>query len=199
VPIGNGLAVSALQMLQVYMAIANGGVWRPPMLVAATLDEAGGRHDIEPGEPRRVVTPRTAAMLNEMLRNVVREGTGTNAAIPGYTVAGKTGTARKPLEGARGYSPNYVASFVGFVPAEDPRLAAVVILDEPRPIYGAQVAAPVFSRIMQYALRLERIPPPPTPSPLSGQPPVGAPPAAPSSGSLPGGDRRPNQVPAPSR
>ncbi|MDQ3946600.1 MAG: penicillin-binding protein 2 [Actinomycetota bacterium] len=217
VPIGNGLAVSALQMLQVYVTIANGGVWRPPMLVAATLDEAGGRHDIEPGEPRRVVSPRTAAMLNQMLRNVVREGTGTNAAIPGYTVAGKTGTARKPLQGARGYSGNYVASFVGFVPAEDPRLAAVVILDEPTPIYGSQVAAPVFSRIMQYALRLERIPPPPpTPSPLSAQP-TGASPAAPAQGdtppppgggSLPGGDpgvpgqtgdRRPNQVPAPSR
>jgi membrane peptidoglycan carboxypeptidase len=144
-----------------------------------------------------------------MLRNVVREGTGANAAIPGYTVAGKTGTARKPLEGARGYSGNYVASFVGFVPAEDPRLAAVVILDEPTPIYGSQVAAPVFSRIMQYALRLERIPsPPPTPSPLS-VPPPGAPAGTAGGGTLPpgdgavpkgtSGDRRPDQVPAPSR
>jgi cell division protein FtsI (penicillin-binding protein 3) len=211
VPIGNGLAVSALQMLEVYMAIANGGVWRPPLLVAATLDETGARHDIAPGEPRRVVSPRTAALLNQMLRNVVREGTGMNAAIPGYTVAGKTGTARKPLEGARGYSGNYVASFVGFVPAEDPRLAAVVILDEPHPIYGAQVAAPVFSRIMQYALRLERIPPPPpAPSPLSAESTGGAPPAATASGGdtppPPGGDSlsrtgdgRANQAPAPSR
>ncbi|MGH8991467.1 MAG: peptidoglycan D,D-transpeptidase FtsI family protein [Acidimicrobiia bacterium] len=209
VPIGNGLAVSALQMLQVYAAIANGGVWRPPVLVAATLDETGARHDIAPGEPRRVVSPRTAALLNQMLRNVVREGTGANAAIPGYTVAGKTGTARKPLEGARGYSGNYVASFVGFVPAEDPRLAAVVILDEPTPIYGAQVAAPVFSRIMQYALRLERIPPPPpAPSPLAATPSEGAPPPAGAGGTLPPGDaavpertgdRRPNQTPAPSR
>jgi cell division protein FtsI (penicillin-binding protein 3) len=201
VPIGNGLAVSALQMLQVYAAIANGGVWRPPVLVAATLDETGRRHDVPPGEPRRVVSPRTAALLNQMLRNVVREGTGTNASIPGYTVAGKTGTARKPLEGARGYSGTYVASFVGFVPAEDPRLAAVVILDEPTPIYGSQVAAPVFSRIMQYALRLERIPPPPpTPSPLSAPPIEGAPPAPPAGDSLSRtGESRPNETPAPSR
>lgn len=200
VPIGNGLAVSALQMLEVYAAIANGGVWRPPVLVSATLDETGARHDIPLGEPRRVVSPKTAAQLNQMLRNVVLQGTGSNASIPGYTVAGKTGTARKPLEGARGYSGNYVASFVGFVPAEDPRLAAVVILDEPTPIYGAQVAAPVFSRIMQYALRLERIPPPPpTPSPVSLSA-EGAPPAAAPGDSLSRtGDGRPNQTPAPSR
>ena len=179
VPIGNGLAVSALQMLQVYVTLANGGVWRPPMLVGATVDADGVRHAVDPRPSRRVVSPRTAGMLNEMLRSVVREGTGSNAEIPGYTVAGKTGTARKPLEGARGYSGNYVASFVGFVPAEDPRLAAVVVLDEPTPIYGGQVAAPVFARIMQYALRLERIPPPPpAPSPARPAPSPARPPAA---------------------
>lgn len=168
VPIGNGLAVSAIQMLNVYVAIANGGVWRPPMLVGATFDADGVRHPMEPRPVRRVISARTAGMLNEMLSRVVREGTGRNAAIPGYTVAGKTGTARKPLEGARGYSGEYVASFVGFVPAEAPRLAAVVVLDEPTPIYGGQVAAPVFARVLQYALRLERIPPPP-PAPFPAQ------------------------------
>jgi cell division protein FtsI (penicillin-binding protein 3) len=163
VPIGNGLAVSALQMLQVYVAIANGGVWRPPQLVGATIDAEGKRKVIEPAPTRRVVSTRTAEQLNEMMRKVVAEGTGTKAAIPGYSVAGKTGTARKPLEGARGYSGQYVASFVGYVPADAPRLAAAVVLDEPIPIYGGQVAAPVFSRIMQYALRLDRIPPPAPP------------------------------------
>jgi membrane peptidoglycan carboxypeptidase len=108
-----------------------------------------------------VVSPETAGKLSTMLTKVVQEGTGTNAVVPGYLAAGKTGTARKPLEGARGYSGNYVASFVGYVPSQDPRLAAVVVLDEPTPIYGGQVSAPVFARIMQYALRLERIPPPP--------------------------------------
>jgi cell division protein FtsI (penicillin-binding protein 3) len=168
VPIGNGLAVSALQMLQVYSAVANGGMWRPPSLLQATVDADGQRHPVRERPTRRVISEATAAKLNLMLREVVRTGTGTNAAVPGYTAAGKTGTARKPLEGARGYSGNYVASFVGFVPSEDPRLVAAVVLDEPTPIYGGQVAAPVFSRIMQYALRLQRIPPPPAPPQAAG-------------------------------
>ena len=161
VPIGNGLAVSALQMLQVYVTLANGGMYRPPRLVEATIDADGVRQPVAAPEPRRVVSADTAGKLSSMLTQVVQEGTGTNAAVPGYLAAGKTGTARKPLEGARGYSGNYVASFVGFVPAQEPRLAAVVVLDEPTPIYGGQVSAPVFTRIMQYALRLDRIPPPP--------------------------------------
>jgi cell division protein FtsI (penicillin-binding protein 3) len=160
VPIGNGLAVSALQMLQVYVTVANGGMYKPPKLVEATIDADGVRHPVEPEAPHRVVSADTAGKLSSMLTQVVQSGTGSNAAVPGYLAAGKTGTARKPLEGARGYSGNYVASFVGFVPAQDPRLAAVVVLDEPTPIYGGQVSAPVFARIMQYALRLERIPPP---------------------------------------
>ena len=168
VPIGNGLAVSALQMLQVYVTLANGGMYRPPRLVEATIDADGVRHPVPVAEPRRVVSADTAGKLSTMLTKVVQEGTGTNAAVPGYLAAGKTGTARKPLEGARGYSGNYVASFVGFVPSQDPRLAAVVVLDEPTPIYGGQVSAPVFARIMQYALRLERIPPPPgSPPPVA--------------------------------
>jgi cell division protein FtsI (penicillin-binding protein 3) len=172
VPIGNGLAVSALQMLQVYVTLANGGMYKAPKLVEATIDENGVRHPVASPEPHRVVSADTAGKLNTMLTKVVQEGTGSNAVVPGYLAAGKTGTARKPLEGARGYSGNYVASFVGFVPAQEPRLAAVVVLDEPTPIYGGQVSAPVFARIMQYALRLERIPPPPgsPPPPASGAP-----------------------------
>ena len=169
VPIGNGLAVSALQMLQVYVTVANGGMYKAPRLVEATIDGDGVRHEVPVEEPRRVISPETAGQLSSMLTQVVSTGTGTNATVPGYLAAGKTGTARKPLEGARGYSGNYVASFVGFVPSQEPRLAAVVVLDEPTPIYGGQVSAPVFARIMQYALRLERIPPPP------GSPEVGPP------------------------
>jgi membrane peptidoglycan carboxypeptidase len=176
VPIGNGLAVSALQMLQVYVTVANGGMYRPPRLVEATIDADGQRHPVDAAEPRRVVSPETAGKLSSMLTQVVQNGTGTNAAVPGYLAAGKTGTARKPLEGARGYSGNYVASFVGFVPSQEPRLAAVVVLDEPTPIYGGQVSAPVFARIMQYALRLDRIPPPPgsPPAPASAGAPAHA-------------------------
>ncbi|TMK46920.1 MAG: penicillin-binding protein 2, partial [Actinobacteria bacterium] len=167
VPIGNGLAVSALQMLQVYVTVANGGMYKPPKLVEATIDADGVRRPVEAAPPHRVVSAETAGKLSTMLTQVVQSGTGTNGAVPGYLAAGKTGTARKPLEGARGYSGNYVASFVGFVPAQDPRLAAVIVLDEPTPIYGGQVSAPVFARIMQYALRLERIPPPATAPPAA--------------------------------
>jgi cell division protein FtsI (penicillin-binding protein 3) len=174
VPIGNGLAVSALQMLQVYVTVANGGLYKPPRLVEATIDADGARQEVPAAEPRRVVSPETAGKLSSMLTDVVSTGTGTNAAVPGYLAAGKTGTARKPMEGVRGYATGkYVASFVGFVPSQEPRLAAVVVLDEPTPIYGGQVSAPVFARIMQYALRLERIPPPPgspVPGPVAGGP-----------------------------
>ena len=93
----------------------------------------------------------------------MKEGTGTGAAIDGYTVAGKTGTARKPLptggyRDAQGY--HYIATFAGFVPAEDPRLSMIVVLDEPVQMYGGLVSAPVFAKVAQYGLRLLRIPPP---------------------------------------
>ncbi|MGH9000864.1 MAG: peptidoglycan D,D-transpeptidase FtsI family protein, partial [Acidimicrobiia bacterium] len=187
VPIGNSVAVTALQMLGVYATVANGGVWRAPRLVDATVDADGVRHPTGAGGTRRVISPQTAGQIKQMLRKVVTDGTGGNAAIDGYTVAGKTGTARKPRVGARGYE-GYVASFAGFVPAEEPRLAAVVVVDEPKGlmIYGAQVAAPVFSRVVQYALRLERIPPPPPPGPppAPAAAPVPAPASAPPASTL---------------
>ena len=166
-PIGNGLAVTAMQMLDVYTTIANGGATRPPRLVAATVGEDGKRHDEPAPETRQVVSPTTAATMRAMLQDVVASGTGTKAQIPGYAVAGKTGTARKPPYDNPPYK--YVASFAGFAPADTPRLSAIVVLDEPQSNYfGGQVAAPVFARIMEYALRLERIMP------------TGAPPAQPA-------------------
>lgn len=154
-PLGNGIAVTAVQMLDVYTTIANGGVFRPPRLVAATIGPDGTRHDEPLAAPRAVVSTGTAATMRTMLESVVTGGTGTRAAVPGYRVAGKTGTARKPP-----YDGRYVASFAGFAPADAPRLATIVVLDEPsRTYYGGQVAAPVFARIMQYALRLEQVPP----------------------------------------
>lgn len=161
VPIGNGLAVTALQMLDVYVTIANGGVWREPRLVKAIVSGDGRRREAAPGETRRVISPRTARLLTAMLEEVVTRGTGTRAAIPGYRVAGKTGTAKKPLEGAVGYSDRFVSSFVGFAPADDPRVAAIVVLDEPVPIYGGVTAAPTFARIVQHALRLQGLGPDP--------------------------------------
>ena len=168
-PIGNGLAVTAMQMLDVYTTIANGGATRPPRLVAATVGKDGARHDEPMPEPRPVVSPTAAATMRSMLQDVVANGTGTKAQIPGYDVAGKTGTARKPPYDKPPYK--YVASFAGFAPASSPRLAAIVVLDEPQNNYfGGQAAAPVFSRIMEYALRLERVLP-------SSTPPAAPPPA----------------------
>ena len=170
-PIGNGLAVTAMQMLDVYTTIANGGATRPPRLVAATLGKDGTRHDEPMPETRQVVSPTTSATMRSMLQDVVASGTGTQAQIPGYDVAGKTGTARKPPYDKPPYK--YVASFAGFAPASSPRLAAIVVLDEPQGNYfGGQVAAPAFARIMEYALRLERVLPNATPTPPPAAPPA---------------------------
>ena len=151
VPIGQGVAVTALQMLEVYNTIANGGTYVAPRLV-----QGAGTPP-----PRRVVSTETADQLTAMLTQVVARGTGKAAHIDGYTVAGKTGTARKPLDGGKGYKEGaYVSTFVGFVPAEAPRLSAIVVLDEPTPIYGGLVSAPVFAELARYGLRLFRVPPP---------------------------------------
>ena len=100
-----------------------------------------------------------------MLAEVVADGTGGNAAVEGYTVAGKTGTAQKPYDDRRGYEPGaYFGSFAGYAPAEDPQLVVVVSLDEPRAgYYGGTVAAPAFSAIMSFALADQRIPAPDAP------------------------------------
>jgi cell division protein FtsI (penicillin-binding protein 3) len=163
-PVGNGLAVTAMQMLDVYTTIANGGATRPPRLVAATVGRDGARHEEPQPETRQVISPMTAATMRTMLQDVVASGTGTKAQIPGYEVAGKTGTARKPPYDTPPFQ--YVASFAGFAPANAPRLAAIVVLDEPQGnYYGGQVAAPVFARIMEFALRLERVLPGSMPAP----------------------------------
>jgi cell division protein FtsI (penicillin-binding protein 3) len=176
VPIGHGISVTALQMLGVYNTFANGGVFVPPRIVRATVDEDGEEHLVDPVEGRRVVSERTAKQITTMLANAVAVGTGTNAQIDGYTVAGKTGTARKPLTDARGYeSGAYLSSFAGFVPAEAPALSAIVVLDEPHPYYAGLVSAPVFSRISKYALRQFRIPPPPAAIATETAPPEQAP------------------------
>jgi cell division protein FtsI (penicillin-binding protein 3) len=165
IPIGQGIAVTAMQMLEAYNVLANDGVYVPPKLVMDTIDSAGARHPVDGGDARRVVSEETAEQMREMLVNVVAEGTGTRGGITGYSVAGKTGTARKPVpeggyqDAAGNY--HYVANFVGFVPAENPELSIIVVIDEPAgDIYGGTVAAPVFADLAQYGLRLFRIPPP---------------------------------------
>jgi cell division protein FtsI (penicillin-binding protein 3) len=151
VPIGQGVAVTALQMLEVYNTIANGGMYVAPRLVQGTPTPP----------PRRVTSAKTAQQITAMLTQVVTRGTGKAAHIDGYTVAGKTGTARKVADGGKGYKDGaYVATFAGFVPAEAPQLSAIVVLDEPTPIYGGLVSAPVFADLARYGLRLFKVPPP---------------------------------------
>ena len=166
IPIGQGVAVNAMQMLGAFNVIANNGVAIPPRLVRATVDGQGAEKLTGPGGSREVISEATAQEITRMLVGAVAEGTGDKARIDRYTVAGKTGTARKPSETSRGYTEGaYMASFAGFVPAENPQLSAIVVIDEPvGGIYGGQIAAPVFAQISQYALRLLRIPPPPGPA-----------------------------------
>ncbi len=153
VPIGQGIAVTPMQMVSAYAAIGNGGVMPTPRLVERI---GGQRVPVKKGE--RIVSHRTANLMMSMFRDVVLEGTGTEAAIPGYTVAGKTGTAQKAENGR--YVAKYVASFVGLVPAKQPRLAIMVMVDEPHgTIWGGSVAAPAFRDIARFALQYLEVPP----------------------------------------
>jgi len=155
VPIGQGIAVTPVQMAAAYAAIANRGVWSRPHIVDHVA--GGGRPSLY---RRRLVSPGVASELMLMLKDVVAEGTGTYAAMPGYEVAGKTGTAQKP-DSHGGYATGrYVASFVGIVPASRPRLVVLVMVDEPQgAIWGGIVAAPAFQQIARFDLQYLEVPP----------------------------------------
>ena len=154
VPIGHGIAVTPVQMARAYAAIANGGRLVRPHLI----DRIDGK-TVGPTRGRRVVSRHVSEQMMSMLRGVVLEGTGTEAAIPGYTVAGKTGTAAK-IDPEGTYSTSrYVASFVGMVPATKPKLVIMVMVDEPHgDIYGGVVAAPAFREIARFNLQHLEIP-----------------------------------------
>jgi len=158
-PIGQGVSVTPLQMVNVYATIANGGVWTQPSLVRGTIDPDGVFHPAPPPETRRVVSEETAKTVTSMLAHVVTSGTGTEAQIPGYWVAGKTGTGKVPNPNGSGYINEYVASFIGFLPASDPRIVIGVVIDQPSTqIYGGLVAAPVFKQLGMEAIARLRIP-----------------------------------------
>jgi cell division protein FtsI (penicillin-binding protein 3) len=158
-PIGQVDAVSALQVLDAYNAVANGGTFVQPKLVEATVSQAGNVTPTAASPTHRVISPSVDSQLTSMLQQVVSTGTGTSAVVPGYTVAGKTGTAQIPTTGKDAYTVGaYMASFVGFAPAVNPTFSMIVVLDRPTPIFGGTVAAPVFSQIMSYALHRYDIP-----------------------------------------
>ena len=158
-PIGQADAVTAQQLLDAYNAVANGGIFVQPSLVRATVSDTGAVTRVPPAPSHRVISSQVDAELIPMFEQVVKTGTGVEAAVDGYTVAGKTGTAQIPYPTHLGYIPGaFYGTFAGFAPAENPVLSAVVILQHPTPIYGGAVAAPVFSEIMQYALHHYGVP-----------------------------------------
>jgi len=160
---GQGVTVTPLQLASATAAIANGGLMMQPYLVEQIIDSNGAKQgQQEPSVRNRVVSEKTARQVREMMVGVVEKGgTGTRAAVPGYRVGGKTGTAQKVDPVTGGYSVDKrVASFVGFVPAERPAMVILVTIDEPQgKTYGGLVAAPVFSRIAGQALRYLNVPP----------------------------------------
>jgi cell division protein FtsI (penicillin-binding protein 3) len=163
VSIGHGIAVTALQMLGVFGAIANDGrLMRPYVVDRVTRPDGTTIRATEPEALGQPLTPGTAAVMRRLLARVCEDGgTGRRARVEGYSVAGKTGTAQKPEAG--GYSPSrYTASFVGFLPAERPEIGIVVVIDEPQPVHtGGRVAAPVFAEIAAQTVRYLNVPPAP--------------------------------------
>lgn len=163
--LGQGMLATPLQVLMVYNTVANGGLRVPPTLVRSAVDADGQEIPLERPEPVRAVSYNTASLMTDMLVTVVREGTGRNAQVDGYTVAGKTGTGQKVLSdgnyGEEGGERLYTATFAGFLPAEDPQISIIVVIDEPvTNFYASQAAAPLFAELAKYSLQRLRIAPP---------------------------------------
>jgi len=154
VPIGQEVTVTALQLAGAIAAIANNGIYMRPYVVRYVRDAKG--QIIKEGKPvilDKIMTQRTSLRLRSILQGVVDNGTGKKAQIPGVTVGGKTGTAQKVVAGAYSHA-HFYATFAGFAPVGNPRLAAVVVFDEPHPAYyGGSVAAPVFQEVVANTLK----------------------------------------------
>lgn len=160
-PIGHGVDVTPLQIHNAMNVIASGGVFWEPLLVGRILDENGNTLiEYVPRSRGRVVSEKVAKDVAEMLASVCTEGTGKRAAVPGYEVAGKTGTSQKYING-RPSNRHHVASFSGFFPASDPKIVITVVVDDPKGIrgYGGSVAAPVFKEVAMEAIRQLEIKP----------------------------------------
>ncbi len=149
---GQGISVSAIQLISGISAIANNGMLMKPMLIKKIISKNGNELQVfKPTQLRQVISPKTARQVKVMMNMVVQEkGTGTKAAMEGYSVCGKTSTAQKASKSKNGYEKNkYIAAFAGFAPQKNPELAILVVIDEPRKQhYGGEVAAPAFKTIM---------------------------------------------------
>lgn len=154
--IGYGVSVTGVQLASAYCAVANGGLLLRPRIIKSILRNDGSVESVPKSVVRRVMDRQTAETLMGVFTGVVERGTGTNARVPGFKVAGKTGTAWKAREDGRGYTRNYRSSFVGMFPASDPEIVVLVMIDEPkrRGFYGGSVAAPVFNKIVRRLVHL---------------------------------------------
>ena len=213
--LGQGMLATPLQVLMVYNTLANGGLRVPPTLVRSAVDADGQEIPVERPEPVRAVSYNTATLMTDMLVTVVREGTGRNAQVDGYTVAGKTGTGQKVLTGGNYEDEDgtrrYTATFAGFLPAEDPQISIIVVIDEPvTNFYASQAAAPLFAELAKYTLQRLRIAPPvdfvtvapklgpaPTPQPTPALVPVTTPEPTPASTPQPAPQPTPEPASAP--
>jgi len=163
--LGQEISVTPVQIATAFSAVANGGnLVRPHVVHALKAQDGPLSREVDPGVIRRVISPETARTLLDMLRGAVEDGTGKEAALEEYTVAGKTGTAQKMDPATGRYShQKIVASFVGAVPAESPRLVILVLIDEPEALrWGASIAAPTFREIARDALKYLQVPPSPS-------------------------------------
>jgi len=160
---GQGIAVTPLQMITAVAAIANGGKLMQPQIVKAIVDSRGKIvKEFKPKVIKRVISEKTSATMRDILKSVVAEGTGKAGYIEGFDVGGKTGTTEKYMPG------KYVASFVGFAPADDPRVIVLVVIDEPNnpeTHFGSQLAAPVVKSILYDTLNYLEVQPRGIPTP----------------------------------
>ncbi len=154
--IGYGVSVTGLQLVSAYCAVANGGLLMAPQIIKTLIHADGTVQHTSLNVVRKVISERTAALLRQVFTGVVDHGTGRAAAVPGYNVAGKTGTAWKAREGAPGYTKDYRSSFVGMFPARNPEIVALIMIDEPTEggFYGGSVAAPAFRKMVQRMIHL---------------------------------------------
>jgi len=159
ISMGQEVSLNALQLARITAAVANGGLLVHPHLVTKIVEPGGEARAVTPPEPARAISAETARAIGRIMVGVVERGTGTKAAIPGFSVAGKTGTAQKA--GVGGYQAGrHVPNFAGFAPADRPRVVAVVVIEEPQGhYYAADVAAPLFSRVVAQALGILRVAP----------------------------------------
>ncbi len=158
---GQGISVTPLQMIQAFTALANGGVMHAPYVVSKIIRENGELVELTPHEGKQVISSKTASEVAAMMVNVVENGHGKQAAVPGYYIAGKTGTAQVPRKDGKGYEENNnIGSFIGFGPVEDPKFLMIVRVNHPRTVkFAESTAAPAFGEIAQFLVQHFKLPP----------------------------------------